>query len=173
MARTLKNQSPKKFNRFSRKSQVQIGETIAVLFVFFILIVISFIFYVKVIKGNLESEKTELSQLSSVGIAQRVMFLPEIQCSEDNVIIDNCIDVMKLKPAKDSINQNEIYYYDLLEFSNVSLSQVYPAGETFTLYSRKIEDYKSKFTTNVPISLYDPVTRKYGFGVLTIETLSR
>ena len=155
----------------NKKAQIQIGETIAVLFVFFILIIIGFIFYVKVIKGNIELEKEELSQLRSVGIAQRIMFLPEIQCSEDNIIIDNCIDILKLDSAQSLMKENEIYYYDLLEFSDVSILQIYPNEAKWDLYSRKTEDFKSKFVTNVPISLYDPTTRRHGFGVLTIETL--
>lgn len=155
----------------NRKSQIQIGETIAVLFVFFILIIIGFIFYVKVIKSNIEFETEELSQLRSVGISQKIMFLPEIQCSEDNIIIDNCIDILKLDSAQSIMKENEIYYYDLLEFSDVSISQIYPNEAKWNLYSRKIEDFNSKFVTNVPISLYDPTTRKHGFGVLTIETL--
>jgi len=153
------------------KAQIQIGETIAVLFVFFILIVIGFIFYVKVIKSNIELEKEELSQLKAIGIAQRVMFLPEVQCSEDNIIIDNCIDVLKLDSAQNLMKENELYYYDLLEFGNVNVTQIYPNDAKWIIYSRKTSDFKNKFNTNVPISLYNPVTRKHSFGVLTIETL--
>ena len=65
-----------------KKSQIQIGETIAVLFVFFLLVVIGFIFYVGVIKDSIVSEKDELSQLKSIEIAQKVLYLPELQCSE-------------------------------------------------------------------------------------------
>lgn len=156
-----------------RKGQIQIGETIAVLFVFFILIVIGFIFYANVIKGNIEQEKEEISQLKSIGIAQRVMFLPEVQCSEDNIVIDNCIDILKLDSAQKLMKEKEIYYYDLLEFSDVTIARIYPDEARWSIYSRKTEDYKNKFVTNVPISLYDPTTRKHGFGVLTIETLSK
>ena len=155
----------------NREAQIQIGETIAVLFVFFILVIVGFIFYVKVIKGNIEADQEELSQLKSVGIVQRIMFLPEVQCSEDNIIIDNCIDILKLDSAQSIMKENEIYYYDLLEFSEVSVLQIYPDEAKWSLYSRKTEDFKSKFVTNVPVSLYDPATRKHGFGILTIETL--
>ena len=157
----------------TRKSQIQIGETIAVLFVFFILIVMGFLFYVKVIKSNIEIEQEELSQLRSVGIAQRIMFLPELQCSEDNIVIDNCIDILKLDSAQSIMKENEIYYYDLLEFSEINISQIYPDEAEWNVYSRKTENFRSKFVTNVPISLYNPATRKHGFGVLTIETLSK
>jgi len=157
----------------SKRTQIQIGETIAVLFVFFILIVIGFMFYARVIKSNIEVEKEELSQLRSVGIAQRVMFMPEVQCSENNLIIDNCIDILKLESAQNIMNENNIYYFDLLEFSDVSIYQIYPTEASWNIYSKKMEDFKNKFVTNVPISLYDPVTRKHGFGVLKIETLSK
>lgn len=148
------------------------GETIAVLFVFFILILIGLIFYVRIIKGNIEGDKEEASQLRAIGIAQRAMFLPELQCSEDNIIRDNCIDIWKLESAENLMKNNEIYYYDLLEFSNVNVSQIYPAEEEWRVYSRKIEN-TNRFVTNVPISLYNPNTRKYGFGILTIETYSK
>lgn len=157
----------------NQKAQIQIGETIAVLLVFFVLIVMGFIFYVKVIKENIKVEADELLQLKSVGIAQRVMFLPEVQCSEDNIITDNCIDVLKLEYAQKLMKDNEIYYYDLLEFSDVSVYQIYPDNIKWSLYSRKTESFTNKFVTNVPISLYSPITRKYGFGVLTIETYAK
>ena len=156
-----------------KKAQIQIFETIAVVLVFFILIAIGFILYGKFIRGNLETIKEESSQSKSIAIAQRTMFLPEIQCSEDNVIKDNCIDKLKLESAKNIISLNEIYYYDLLEFSEIKITQIYPANENWELYSRKIKDYKSNFTTNVPISIYNPNTKLYGFGILTIQTLIR
>ena len=155
-----------------KKSQIQMGETIAVLFVFFVLILIGLIFYVKIIKGNIESDKEEASQLRAIGIAQRVMFLPELQCSEDNIIKDNCIDIWKLDSAKNIMKDNEPYYYDLLEFSDVKVVPIYPPGLELNLYSRKLEN-TNKFVTNVPISLYNPNTRRYAFGVLTIETYSK
>ena len=155
-----------------KKSQIQIGETIAVLFVFFILIIIGLIFYVKVVKINLEQEKDELSQLKSIQIAQRIMFLPELQCSEDNIIVPNCIDVLKLSSASAIMKENEAYYYDLLEFSEIGISEIYPDDtKNWDVYSRRTDDFKNKFVTNVPVSLYDATTKRNSFGVLTIETL--
>ena len=142
------------------------------LFVFFVLILIGLIFYVKIIKGNIESDKEEASQLRAIGIAQRVMFLPELQCSEDNIIKDNCIDVWKLESADILMDNKEVDYFDLLEFSDVKVVQIYPEPDNWTLYTRKLEN-ANKFVTNVPISLYIPTTRKYAFGVLTIETYSK
>ena len=150
------------------------AETIAVLFVFFILIAVGFMFYGRVILGNVQSQKDEFVQLQSISIAQRAMFLPELQCSEDIVEeITGCIDLFKIEASQDIIAQNSRYYYDLFEFSNITLKQIYPNENNWVIYERKTDTFESKFITNIPVSLYDPVARRYGFGVLTVETLSK
>ena len=155
-----------------RKAQIQIFETIAVLFIFIILIIIGFIFFAKIFKSNLETEKEGLSQAKSVNIAQRVMFMPELQCSDDSISKENCIDVLKLQSSK-QIVKNHVVYYDLLEFSDINIFQVYPTQAEWSLYSRTTKDFKNNFTTNVPISLFNPITKKYGFGILIIQTLTK
>ena len=158
----------------SKKSQIQIGETVAVLFVFFLLIIIGFIFYVSVIKGNIESERDELSQLKSIEVAQRVLSLPELQCSEDVVKErENCFDTLKLEVAEETIPDNDIYYFDIFEFGKIDVKEIYPGDESWELYSKPSDDYKSNFSTNIPVSLFDPTAKKYSFGVLSIETVTR
>ena len=146
------------------------GETIAVLFVFFILVVLGFMFYARVIKGNLETEKEELSQEKSIEVAQRAMFLPEIQCSENNIIIDNCIDVLKLDSAKITMHDNSLYYFDLLEYSDINITEIYPAPKKWDIYTKTTGDFKNKYITNIPISLYNSSSRHFSFGILTVET---
>ena len=158
----------------AKKSQIQMAETIAVLFVFFILLAIGFIFYGRITAGNLQSQKDEFAQLNSVSIAQRAMFLPELQCSEDIVEeITGCFDLLKINSSQDIMRQNSRHYYDLFEFSNITIHQIYPNNREWVVYERRIEGFESKFVTNIPVSLYDPITRRYGFGVIAVETLSR
>jgi len=162
-----------------KKSQIQIGETIAVLFVFFILVVVGLVFYARVIKTNIESEAEELSQLQSVGVAQQVMFLPELQCSADVVTeVQNCIDILKLRVIDDVIGSNIINYFDLFGFSNVTVSQIYPIPTSpnegpWDVYVRPLGNFTNKFVINVPVSLYYTIDKKYSFGILTIETFFR
>ncbi len=165
------SQSPKR-SRQSRKSQVQIFETIAVLVVFFILIGIGLIFYGKIMKSNLQQEQDETSQLRSIAIAQRVMFLPEIQCSDENIIKDSCIDLAKLKAAEIVMKKNPDYYYDFFEFSNITVNEIYPQSSSYTIYERKT-NFRQKSTTNVPVTIYDPSSRQSSFGILKIETYLR
>ena len=163
--------------KMHKKSQIQIFETIAVLFVFFMLIGIGMIFYVRIYKSNLETTKYGYSQSKSVAIAQRVMFLPELQCSEDKVIKDSCIDALKIDVAKKMMEANQIYYYDLLELSEINITKIYPnlakVPEPTTIYSRKTGMPSSSFLTYVPISIYNSTTRTYEFGILSIETQAK
>ena len=90
-----------------------------------------------------------------------------------NIIIDNCIDLLKLEGANELMKANVVYYYDLLDFSGVNVKQIYPDNAEWNLYYRENSDLKNKFVTNIPVSLYNPSTKSYSFGILTIETLSK
>ncbi|MBL7055544.1 hypothetical protein ISS07_01385 [Candidatus Woesearchaeota archaeon] len=154
-----------------KKAQIQMMETIAVLFIFFILVVLGIVFYGNVIKGNVEAQKEESIQLNAIEVAQRVSSLPELQCSEDNIVRDNCIDLLKLIAAANVINlpENEIYYYDRLLFSKVSINELYPSDREWVLYDRVLEDFSNKILTFIPISLLDPIENKNSFGMMTVE----
>lgn len=155
-----------------KKAQIQMMETIAVLFIFFILIVLGFVFYGNVLKGSVANQQEQAQQLQSIELAQRVSTLAELQCSDDNIVSDNCIDVLKLEAASRIITQpaNEIYYYDRLLFSEVKVQEIYPeATNEWILYSNPLEEFSSKIVSNIPISLRDPITKKHAFGVMVVE----
>jgi hypothetical protein len=156
-----------------KKSQVQMGETIAVLFVFFILVFMGFMFYTKIIKANIGEESAERNQLKAIEIAQRVSFLPELQCSQENIVTDNCIDILKLGAASEIIPKNEIFYYDKFLLSTISIKEIYPGSSEWILYDRPPEGLANKISTNIPIALFNATQRKYSFGVLTINTFNR
>ena len=124
-------------------------------------------------RSNIESEKEEERQLKAIEIAQRVSFLPELQCSNNNIVDDNCIDILKLDAASNIIKNNEAYYYNKLFFSTATIKEIYPDYRNWAVYNRTISDYKSKITTNVPIALFDPTLKKYHFGVMTIDVFDR
>ncbi|MAE42761.1 hypothetical protein CMO93_03245 [Candidatus Woesearchaeota archaeon] len=153
-----------------KKAQAQMLETIAVLFIFFLLIVIGFVFYAKVLKGNIELQKEESMQLNAIEVAQRASSLPELQCSEDNIVSDNCIDLLKLEAASEIIvkPENEIFYYDRLLFSKITVNEIYPDEKEWSLYDKSLDEFSNKIVTNIPISLFDPVNNKNAFGVMTV-----
>lgn len=174
--KTQKNQRflvSRKFYKFSRKSQIQMLETIAVLAVFFILIIFGFIFYSKVLKSDIGNEKEENVQLNAIKIAQRASSLPELACSDGSVAIDNCIDIGKLEAVLNIINENDVYYFDKFSFSRITVNEVYPDEKEWVLYDKPLEEYSYKSATNIPISLFDPIGNKNSFGVMSIVTFSK
>jgi len=158
---------------YNRNAQIQMLETIAVLFIFFILILIGFVFYTNVLKGSIEIQKEESVQLNAIEVAQRASSLPELQCSEDNIISDNCIDLIKLEIASSVIQANDIHYYDRLLFSTITVTRIYPedpfAANEWILYDRPLDEFSNKVLTNIPISIFNPITNKNSFGVMTVE----
>ena len=146
-------------------------ETLAVLLIFFVLVVLGIMFYGRVLKTSLEEDKEENLQLNAIKVAQRASSLPELQCSEDNIVSDNCIDLIKLNAASAIINtpENEIHYYDRLLFSKITITEIYPSENTWTLYDQSLEQFSNKIATNIPISLLNPVDDSHSFGIMLVE----
>lgn len=155
-----------------KKAQVQMMETIAVLFIFFILIAFGFIFYANVLKGSIAVTKREHSELKAIELANRVSSLPELQCSDNNIVQENCIDWLKLEKADLLMDQNRLFYFGMLGYSNVIIEQVFPVDYTstfsYTVYSNIPPDYSDKLPTYIPILLKKPITGGYGFGIMTV-----
>ena len=164
-----------------KKSQMHIGETAAILAVFFVIGLIAFVFYFKVIRSNIEYEKEETKGSLSVGIIQKALSLPELQCSEMNVIRNNCVDKIKLDimKTKSQTGESSKLYFDLFGFSIIKITEVYPAATpptpTRIIYSNEMSEgkFSSKKVANLPVIIYNPIANKNNFGYMTVETFSK
>ena len=146
------------------------GESVAILFIFFILVVFGFVFYMNVMKGAAKVDIEENIQLKAVGIAQKASFLPELQCSQENVRVEDCIDLLKLEAAAGLLEENNVYYYDVFEFSTIRVEEVFPEpGNEWLLYNNTLTEYSNKLSTFIPVSLFNPASKMYDFGVLSVE----
>ena len=159
----------------NKKSQIKMFETIAVLLIFFVLVGFGLIFYSGIQKQGFQEKQEENFELMAIQTAQLVSFLPELQCSSDGIITDDCFDILKVEALREIINnpqnqklKNE-YYYDLFGFSSISIEQIYPPGVSWLIYERTTERTKAKSSIMIPVSLYDASSREYNFGVLNIE----
>lgn len=149
-------------------------ETIAILFVFFILVGFGFVFYARILKSSVTTQGEEQAQLGAIGIAQKAAFLPELQCSEDNIIKEGCIDILKLNKASAIIPVNQEEYSDMFGFSKIYVNEIFPGNTNWpTLYDNSPSNYKTKLVTHVPISLYDATLKSYSFGVLVVEAYTK
>ena len=144
-------------------------ETIAILFIFFILVFLALVFFFGVMKVSVDEEIEESNELSSIETAQIASSLPELQCSQNNILESNCIDILKLENSVSVINTTN--YFNLFAYSKITVKQKFPdPANNWTLYEREPneDDYDIR-PTYFPISLFDPKTQNYYFGVMTIE----
>ena len=70
----------------SRKGQVKMGETIAILFIFFVLIIFGLVFYFQWQKSSFEGQKLEVFSDESISRSLVVSFLPELVCSKKGIV---------------------------------------------------------------------------------------
>ncbi len=162
--------------KMDKKTQIQMGETIAVLFIFFILVLIGFIFYVNVVKNNIEVEREEIRQEEAIKVAQKALFLPELQCSDQNIDTNDCIDRLKLEVSggeEGIINSNKMYYFDTFGFSRITVENIYPNKESWVLYDNSLDKFSSKITTHFPVVVYNSTSRHNSFGVMKVETFTK
>jgi len=164
-----------KFGEISmkKKAQIEMGESIAIIFIFIVLIGFGLIFYMNITKGTGTVKKEETSQLETIEIIQKASFLPELQCSGNSIIKQNCMDIFKLEAAEPIIREHQIHYFDVFGYSIISIDEIYPVSRNWTIYNNSLDDMllqnrAEKKTTYKPILLYDPVDKLYHFGMLTI-----
>jgi hypothetical protein len=159
--------------RILKKAQIEMGESIAIIFIFLILIAFGLIFYMNITKGTQAVKKEETAQLQTIETIQKISFLPELQCSGNSIIKQNCMDIFKLEAAETIIQENQIHYFDLFGNSIISINEIYPISRNWTLYNNSLEELLLQNraelkTTYKPILLYDPIDKLYHFGMLTI-----
>lgn len=152
-----------------RKAQIKMGENIAVLLVFTVLLVLGIVFYVQYKRGAIKDELREQRIKTGIEIAQRIAYLPEVQCSEDGIQRENCYDKAKIIGASKVMKENQNFYYGVLGYSTVEVEYLYPGPiEKTTLYNNKKPGMTSQELTQIPIALYVPEEDRYVFGVLRV-----
>jgi len=159
-----------------KKSQVQIGETVAVLAVFFIILIIAAVFYFNLGRGSIIKEQEGEVLSRSTSVVQRVLALPELQCSRNNIIESSCVDIAKLEKSATISSDPQFFkfYYDLFGFSKITVYVVYPKSQVgnYILYENKLPDYKNKIQTDIPVTINSPAENKNYFGYISVETYS-
>jgi len=167
-----------------KKAQIQMTESIAVLVVFFIIVVMGFVFYFRVTQTTSVVKETESLELESVQVSQKISFLPEIECSDDNVRRENCIDLLKLDKASAIMIENSLDYYDAFQFAEVRIKQVFPQNDRngdgninkdddWILYSNVPPDWTDKLSTIIPTALRNVTHRETYFGLVIVDIYDR
>ena len=166
-----------------KKSQLKIGESIAVLFIFFVLVILGIIFWSKYSQSSIAAMTDEESLTKAVKISQIVSYLPELQCSTQEVIKFNCFDTIKINKMAElfmagqdaseqaAADKAKLHYFDTLSFSNITVVSIYPQKRSYNVYDKPYatDGSNSYRTTQVPIAIYDPINATYSFGYLDVR----
>ena len=154
----------------NKKAQIKMFETIAILIVFFFLVAFGMIFYSQMQKGSIKGEFQEIYELRAMNTVQLANYLPEIQCSSENIVTDNCFDIEKLNSFENVSENNKLFYHNLFYSSNITVEQIYPPLiKKWNIYSSIPKNWNDMSKTHIPILLYDPIERRYNTGVLHVE----
>lgn len=162
---------------------MHITETIAVLFIFFVLVAFGLIFYSKYQEYSLKEEQEKIIISRAIRTTSKVLFLPELQCSKGEAEPeDNCIDLMKMRQVENVFKKHKIdYYYNIFGYSRITVNQLYPLFGKWTIYdqpkptnsSTESSGYEATFFT---ITLKDESVGgekiRYGYGYIEVGVYS-
>lgn len=156
------------------KAQIKMIENVGVLVIFFVLVVLALIFYFTYQRGAIEEATSELKVRNALELSGKVSSLPELQCRKNNVVEDHCFDILKTDSARLLLSapEKEDYYFRLLGFSTIRVSSIYPKVYNTQIYDKEMPTFTNNDTFSIPVSLYDPVSNSYDYGILQVSAYS-
>ena len=155
-----------------KHAQIKMFETVAVLVVFFFLLITGSVFYFGAQKSALQKEKVKVSEQYAFQVVLKALYLPELDCSFLVTQKDNCIDKIKLERLSKLINSSETVsadYFNEFGYASIAVSEAWPGDSNWKLYENIPPDYLSKLVTQSPILLYDAWQDTYAFGVIEVS----
>lgn len=162
----------------NRNAQIQMGENVIILFIFFILLIFGVVFFTKIQSTKVQQDISEDIEGRGLQIAQQVLFLPELQCTRDGVEIPDCYDSKSIDAFSDLSSTSDFRdaYADLLGFTTITVSILFPkddgAGDII-LYDNAKTDFISKIPYYSPIIICDfsksAEQKVCSFGVLRVD----
>ncbi len=166
----------------NKSGQLQIQETIMVVFIFVIIIIIGmsvfFKFQENSIKQELRSFKIEQLSNNILTMADTSEFV-----YTKNGIKQDSIDTSKLMALKSLIKRNNKYYFNNYGYMNITIYEVYPIIKNkeckevldlndcgvWKIYEKIPIELESRLIKKTPVSIYNLRTRDYSVGMMIIE----
>ncbi len=153
--------------QFTKKSQIHMTETLAVLIIFMILLIFALFIYFQYSYKSLEKRGFEFQETEYSTLLYSLTDSPELSCSKEN-----CIDISKIVSLK-QLNHR-------LKNKEIKIEIIYP--EPLQKRECNIEDYSknncnlwilpslkktnNKIVVNTPISLYYPELDEFKIGLI-------
>ena len=156
------------------KAQIKMTENVLILFMFFILLGLGLIFYSNVQKESIRKVQEQNFELKTIETAQRVSFLPELQCSTDNIMTDNCFDIFKVEALSLALNEpdNRQLYFPSFGNSKITLKQIYPPpSQEYVIYEKTPPNITDNVSIQLPVSILNASSQPqtYAFGIIEVR----
>lgn len=162
-----------------KKGQMKMTETIAVIFIFFILVMFGILFFYRYQKISFEEKQEELLSLRAMDTTLKTLFMPEIICTKgDAEAEENCLDMMKVRYSGNVFKKNELIYFDIFSYSTITLHEIYPNStkDPIKIYDKPKINFKGKEKTFFIVAMKDESIREektaYGYGYLEVTAYS-
>lgn len=160
-------------NMINKKSQVQMGESIAIIIIIVILLVIGITFWRNVTAGDIQQLDSEQADRSVIELAKVAAELPELKCYTSDVNAKvNCFDFYKLLAMKNMSKNSTVfnYYFNIFGKSRITIQEVYPEEINITVYDYNVSANRA-LTISIPIIIEKNIGRegKKGFGRMIVE----
>ena len=161
--------------QLSTRGQIQMGEIIAVIVVFIMLLIFGLFWFFQQGTSQAGEIQEEQFRLQLLERTKEIMNLPELQCSFASTPDTSCVDLYKMQAIQDVINYNidiRRQFEDRFFGQAVRIDVVYPATHTLPLqtvlfnFSTSSDSYQSAV---VPVTIRDPITRRSYFGALILQ----
>ena len=156
----------------SRKAQLKMFETMAVLVVFFFLLIFGVSFYFVMQRSSYNRQVERNAQLMSVQLSQKISDIPELDCALAGVQIDNCVDKVKLEQFNEILQTESarVAYFNILGYSEIYVRTIYPESDRHDIYKLEPNSFTSAYMNHIPVLLYDTISKKFSFAVLEVRT---
>lgn len=161
-----------------KRGQLHLTESVAVLFIFLVLVMFAIIFYSKYQTIALQEKQQELVAARAMDTTLRVLFMPELQCTKgDAEPEDNCFDLMKVQQASELLGKYAAdYYFNVFSYSNVTVVQLTPEYKEYYLYGKPKPGFILKESTFFVVTLRDQIIGgglpTYSYGYVKVEVYS-
>jgi hypothetical protein len=174
------------------KAQIKLFESIAVMVVFAFLLIFGVNFYFGIQKTSVNRELARASQLHMFGLAQKISFLPELDCAIAGIQEEACIDASKLSAFASVLDDSNpqssaisALYFPVFGWSTVTVTQIYArnavpptAVRQVTLYNNTLPKYKESSKMQVPILIFNATGSQstegtYAFGYIEVTQYAK
>jgi len=158
-----------------KKAQIHLSESVAVIFIFFVLLFFGAIFYYNYQEVSFKEKQQELLSARAIDTTTKMLFLPEVSCTnQDSEAEPDCFDMMKVRHVQELFNKFNQTYFEMFSYAKISLDQVYPEPRQLTLYEKVPDQWKQKKPTFFVVALKDDQQGpdNYGYGFVTVEVYS-